>query len=124
MAKKILIVENEESIRILISTILGNLDDYRITCARDGEEGMRVAREGNPDIILLDNRLPGISGLEVCGLMKLDPAMSGTKILILSCQGQNFDWQQAQKMGADGYLTKPFSTTVLLEKVAELTRNN
>lgn len=124
MAKKILIVEDEESIRMLISTILGNMDDCIITCASDGEEGMRVAREGNPDVILLDNRLPGISGLEVCGSLKLDPAMSRTKIVILSCQGQNFDWQKAKEMGADGYITKPFSPTFLVEKVAEFLGNN
>ncbi len=123
--KKILIVEDEDSIRALLSTILGNHEDYSVFCARDGEEGIKAARENNPDMILLDNRMPGISGLEVCGLLKSAPATSHIKVLILSCQGQNFDWQKAREMGADGYLTKPFSSTaVLLEKVEEFLGNN
>lgn len=123
MTKKILIVEDEDSIRLLLSTILGNLEGYRIICARDGEEGLRLVRSDNPDVILLDNRLPGISGFEVCSSIKADPATSHTKVLMLSCQGQNFDWQRAREMGADGYITKPFNSTALVEKVEELAGN-
>lgn len=123
MSKKILIVEDEDSIRLLLSTILGSLEGYSIICARDGEEGLRLVRSDNPDIILLDNRLPGISGFDVCSSVKLDPATSHAKVLMLSCQGQNFDWQRAREMGADGYITKPFNSTVLVEKVEELAGN-
>lgn len=124
MTRKMLIVDDEAPILTLLSTIFGHTDDYTILRARDGEEALKAARADNPDIILLDNRLPGISGLEVCGIVKSDPAMSHIKVLILSCQGQNFDWQKAREIGADGYITKPFSTNVLVEKVAELLGNN
>ncbi|MDO8715478.1 MAG: response regulator [Dehalococcoidales bacterium] len=124
MTRKMLIVDDEESILTLLATIFGHTDDYTILCARDGEEALKVARADNPDIILLDNRLPGISGLEVCGTVKSDPTMSHIKVLILSCQGQNFDWQKAREMGADSYITKPFSSTALVKKVAELLGNN
>ena len=124
MTRKMLIVDDEESILTLLSTIFGHTGDYTILCARDGEEALKVARADNPDIILLDNRLPGISGLEVCGKVKSDPTMSHIKVLILSCQGQNFDWQKARELGADSYITKPFSSSLLVEKVAELLGNN
>ena len=124
MTRKMLIVDDESSILTLLATIFGHSDDYTILCARNGEEALKVARADNPDIILLDNRLPGISGLDVCGKVKSDPTMSHVKVLILSCQGQNFDWQKAREMGADGYITKPFSSSVLVEKVAELLGKN
>ena len=124
MTRKMLIVDDEESILTLLATIFGHTDDYTILCARDGEEALKMAQADNPDIILLDNRLPGISGLEVCGRVKSDPTMSHTKVLILSCQGQNFDWQKAREMGADSYITKPFNSSLLVEKVAKLLGNN
>ena len=124
MTRKMLIVDDEESILTLLSAIFSHIDDYTILCARDGEEALKVVRADNPDIILLDNRLPGISGLDVCGKVKSDPATSHAKILILSCQGQNFDWQKARELGADGYISKPFNSTALVDKVAELLGNN
>ena len=124
MTRKMLIVDDEESILKLLVTIFGPTNDYTIFCARDGETALKAARADNPDIMLLDNRLPGISGLEVCGKVKSDPTMSLIKVLILSCQGQNFDWQKAREMGADSYITKPFNSSLLVEKVAELLGNN
>lgn len=124
MTKKILIVEDKEDILELLSAIFDDPGDYQILCARDGEEALRIARVDNPDIILLDIQLPKISGYEVCKSVKSDPAMSHTKVLVLSGMAQNSDRQKAQEVGADGYVTKPFSSIALVEKVEELLRSD
>ena len=124
MTKKILIVEDEEDILALLFAIFGDLEDYRVLCARDGEEALRIARADNPDIILLDIQLPKMNGHEVCKSVKSNSAMSHTKVLMLSGMVQNSDRQKAQEVGADGYITKPFSSIALVEKVEELLRSN
>jgi len=124
VTKKILIVEDEEDIMILLSAIFGDLEDYEVLCARDGEEALRVARVDNPDIILLDILLPKLNGYKVCKLIKSDLAMSHTKVLMLSGMTQKSELLKAQEAGADGYIAKPFSSTALVEKVEELLRRN
>jgi len=124
VTKKILIVEDEEDIMILLSAIFGDLEDYEVLCARDGEEALRVARVDNPDIILLDILLPKLNGYKVCKLIKSDLAMSHTKVLMLSGMTQKSELLKAQEAGADGYIAKPFSSTALVEKVEELLRSN
>ena len=122
MTKKILIVEDEETILELLSEIFGDLADCRVLCARDGEEALRIARGDNPDIILLDVRLPKIDGHEVCKSVKSDPATSHTKVLMISGMVQDSDWQKAQEVGADAFIAKPFDSIALVEKVEELLR--
>ena len=124
MTKKILIAEDEEDIFELLSAIFGDLGDYEILCARDGEETLRIARVDNPDIILLDIQLPKLNGYEVCKLVKSDPIMSQTKVLMISGMAQNSDWHKAQEVGADGYIIKPFGSIELVEKVEELLMSN
>lgn len=97
---------------------------YRIACTRDGEEALRIAREDNPDIILLDAQLPKINGYEVCKSVKSGPAMSHVKVLMLSGMTQNSDWHKAKEAGADAYIAKPFSSIELVEKVEELLRSS
>jgi DNA-binding response OmpR family regulator len=124
MTKKILIVEDEEDIVELLSAIFDDIGDYEVLSAGDGEEALRIAQVDNPDIILLDIQLPKLNGYKVCGLIKSDPAMSHTKVLMLSGIVQNSDWLRAREAGADGYIAKPFSSTALVEKVEELLRSN
>lgn len=119
MTKKILIVEDEEKILIMLLTLF-KLEDYEVLCARDGEDALRIVREDNPDLILLDVRIPKIDGYEVCRSVKSEPALSHIKVLMLSGLVQNYDLRKAQEVGADAYVTKPFVTTVLLEKIEEL----
>jgi DNA-binding response OmpR family regulator len=122
--KKILIVEDEEDIIELLSVIFDDPGGYRVLYARDGEEALRIAQLNNPDIILLDILLPKSNGYQVCKSIKSDPAMSHTKIIMLSGLTQNSDRLIAQEAGADGYIVKPFSSTALVEKVEELLRSN
>ncbi len=124
MTKKILLVEDEEDILELLSAIFDDLRDYGILWARDGEEALRIARAEHPDIILLDIQLPKLNGYEVCKSVKSDPAMSHTKVLILSGMAQNSDRLKAQEVGADGYIAKPFSSIALVEKVEALLGSN
>ena len=123
MTKKILIVEDEEAILELLSEIFSDLGDCRVLCARDGEEALRIARRDNPDIVLLDIRLPRMNGHEVCKSVKSDPAMSHTKVLMISGMVQDSDWQKAQEVGADAFIAKPFDSIALVEKVEELLRS-
>ena len=123
MAKKVLVVEDEESIIKLCTTIF-QLEDYTVLCARDGEEALRITRENIPDIMVLDIQIPKMNGNEVCKSVKSDPIMSHTKILVLSGMVQNSDLQQAREAGADAYMTKPFSSTAIVEKVEELLKSN
>ncbi len=118
---KVLIVDDEEPILSLLSVIISSMPEYTIVLARDGQEAIDTARVEKPDIMLLDNRMPGMSGLEVCQSIKSDPLLAQTRILMLSCQGHNFDWKLAQKLGAEAYITKPFDTAVLIDKVKEMT---
>lgn len=124
VTKKILIVEDEEDVFELLSEIFDDFRDYGIFCARDGEEALRIVQVDNPDIILLDIQLPKLNGYEVCKSIKSDPTMSHTKVLMLSGMAQNSDRQKSQEAGADGFITKPFSSTELVGKVEELLRNN
>ena len=123
MSETILIVEDEEDVLELLSTIL-RLEGYKVRGAKDGEEALSIARVDNPNMILLDIQLPKLNGYEVCRSVKLDPAMSHTKVLMMSGMTQNFDRMKAQEAGADDYITKPFSSFVLLEKVEDLLRRS
>jgi two-component system alkaline phosphatase synthesis response regulator PhoP len=123
MPNRILIVEDEDDILELLCAIFDELGYYRIFCANDGEEALRIARMDNPDIIILDIQLPKINGYEVCKLIKSDPATSHTKVLILSGMAQNSDWLRAREAAADDYITKPFSSIALVERVESLLRN-
>jgi two-component system alkaline phosphatase synthesis response regulator PhoP len=121
---KILIVEDEEDIIELLSAIFGDLGDYEVLYARDGEEALRIARADNPDIILLDVQLPKLNGYKVCKSIKSDLAMSHIKVLMLSGMAQISDWLKAKEVGADGYIAKPFSSTALVEKIEEIIGSN
>jgi two-component system alkaline phosphatase synthesis response regulator PhoP len=123
VTKKILIVEDDENILELLLAIFDDHINYESLYARDGEEALRIAQVENPDIILLDIHLPKSNGYEVCKSIKSDLAISNIKILMLSGMTQNSDWQKAQEVGADGYITKPFNSTELVEKVEELLRS-
>jgi DNA-binding response OmpR family regulator len=118
-----LIVEDEEDIVILLDAIFGDLVNYEILYAKDGQEAINRALVDNPDIILLDIQLPSLNGYEVCRLLKSNPNLSHIKVLMLSGMTQNNDWLKAQEAGADDFITKPFHSITLLKKVEELLRS-
>lgn len=118
--KRILITEDQPDIRKLIHMTL-EFEDYEIREAPDGVEGLRVAKEFQPDLMLLDVMMPGeLDGLQVCRHVKADPAQRHIKVVILSARGQVADRQAGKEAGADGYLIKPFSPLELIETLENM----
>jgi len=123
MVNKMLIVEDEEAILTLLSTLFGFFEKYEITLARDGEEAFKLIRKDIPDIILLDIQLPKMDGYELCKTIKSDPATSKIKVLMLTGLAQYQNLQKAFEVGANACITKPFSVSLIVDKVEELLKN-
>ncbi len=115
--KKILIVDDEEKVRKLVEVTL-SIGTFEILHASSGEEGLKIAREAMPDIILLDIMMPGkLDGFDVCGLLKKDPDTRDTYIVMLTAKGQQADKKKGLALGADDYFVKPFSPMELIDKI-------
>ncbi len=113
--KKILIVEDHADIRRLIRMTL-EFEDYAIFEAEDGEQGIRIAKEVQPDLVLLDVMMPGsLNGLQVCRLLKSRP--NPPRILLLTARGRSEDFEAGLHAGSDAYLVKPFSPLQLMETI-------
>jgi len=123
-SKKILVVEDEDDIVELLYAIFDDLDGYKTLYSRDAEKALSIARADNPDIIVLDIHLPKLNGYELCKSIKSDTAMSHTKIIMLSGMTQNSDRLRAQEAGADDYITKPFTSAALVEKIDTLLKSD
>jgi two-component system alkaline phosphatase synthesis response regulator PhoP len=122
MAKEhIIVVEDEEDILELLKYNLAR-EGYRVTALTSGEECIQVARSSVPDLILLDLMLPGIDGLEVCRLLKQATMTRQVPIIMLTAKGEEADVVTGLEMGADDYITKPFSPRVLLARVRAVLR--
>ena len=117
MAKKILIVEDDKFLRDLISQKLTK-EGYDVDEAVDGEEGVKMIKEVNPDLVLLDLILPGIDGFEVLVKMKENSSISSTPVIILSNLGQKEDVEKGLKLGAVDYLIKAhFTPGEIIDKI-------
>jgi len=117
MAKTILIIEDDKFLRELIAQKLSK-EDYGVSEAIDGEEGLSKVKEEKPDLILLDLILPGIDGFEVLSQIKKDPALSLIPVIILSNLGQKEDVEKGRKLGAVDYLIKAhFTPGEIIEKI-------
>ena len=119
----ILIVEDEKDIQELVRYNLSK-EGYRVTCANSGEEGLKTAQSLRPDLVILDLMLPGLDGLEVCRQMKKDPTTAQTPIVMLTAKGDESDIVAGLEMGADDYVTKPFSLKVFTSRVKAVLRRN
>jgi len=117
--EKILIIEDEESILMALTDDLG-LEGYEVTSARDGLRGLSMAKEKAHDLIILDIMLPKMDGFEVC--KQLRQAGVGTPILMLTAKSQEIDKVLGLELGADDYVTKPFSPRELLARVKAILR--
>jgi len=114
MAETILLVEDDPSILRGLQMNLG-LEGFRVITARDGEEGLRFARQHRPDLIVLDMMLPKLSGIQVIQALRADDP--DTPILVLSAKDQESDKVLGLSMGADDYLSKPFGVAELLARI-------
>lgn len=116
---KILIIEDEESILMPLEDNL-KLEGYEVSCARDGLEGLAMAAKHPFDIIVLDIMLPKMDGFEVCKRLRQDRVM--TPILMLTAKSQEVDKVLGLELGADDYVTKPFSSRELLARIKAILR--
>jgi two-component system, OmpR family, alkaline phosphatase synthesis response regulator PhoP len=122
MAKEhILVIEDEEDIQELVRYNLAK-EGYRVALIASGEEGFKAAKASNPDLIVLDLMLPGLDGLEICRLLKADPRTSHTPIVMLTAKGEEADIVTGLELGADDYITKPFSPKVLVARLRAVLR--
>jgi len=123
MAKEhILVIEDEEDLLALVHFNLSR-QGYRVSAAQSGEEGLELARQ-RPDLVLLDLMLPGVDGLEVCRRLRQDEVTRGLPIVMMSARGEEADVVRGLELGADDYLTKPFSIRILLARVAAVLRRH
>ncbi len=111
---KILIVDDEEDIVESLSFML-QTQGYETICAYDGEEGLKLAKEENPDLIMLDVMMPKINGYKICRLLKYDAKYKNIPIIMLTARSQESDKAIGEETGADEYITKPFEFNEVLE---------
>lgn len=119
--KTVLVVEDEEDILALLHFNLIKAG-YNAECAAHGEEALQVVAAKKPDLILLDLMLPGIDGLEICRRLRADEKTSEIPIIMLTACGEEADVVIGLELGADDYVTKPFSIKVLLARVQTILR--
>ncbi|HPF13053.1 MAG: response regulator transcription factor [Planctomycetes bacterium] len=117
----ILIIEDDADIVELLQYNLTK-EGFRVRVARDGDSGLHEARRYRPDLILLDLMLPGVDGLEVCRRLKRDSDLSSTPVLMVTAKAEESDVVSGLEMGADDYLSKPFSPRELLARVRAVLR--
>ena len=115
---KILIVDDEPHLRMLIHQSLEELEDegVELLTAGDGEQALETIRDEKPELVFLDVMMPKKNGFDVCHTVKNDLGLAKTCVILLTAKGQEFDRQRGQEVGADLYMTKPFDPDALLEK--------
>lgn len=118
---RILIVDDEKDLVDLLSYNLEK-EGYAVLRAYDGEEALKILRSRKPDLILLDLMLPGIQGMEICKIVRKTPETAGLPIIMLTARGEEVDRIVGLEMGADDYVTKPFSVRELLARVRAVLR--
>ncbi len=119
--KKILIADDEPDILEIIQYNLEN-EGYEVATARNGNDALDLAKRFNPDLIILDIMMPGKTGIEVCNLLRMQPAFNRTLIIFLTALSDEGTEIKGLETGADDYLTKPISPKVLVSKVNALFR--
>ena len=117
----ILIVEDELDIQEMLTYNLRQ-EGYRVFCSSTGEEGLDKIKNKHPHLVLLDLMLPGINGLEVCRRVRKDSELDDVRILMLTAKGEEADIVSGLELGADDYITKPFSNRILLARIHTLLR--
>ena len=120
---RILVIEDEPDIQQILEYNLRE-KGHKVFIAGKGEEGLRLAREKRPDLVLLDLMLPDIPGTEICKTLKSDPATKGVQVVMLTAKGEEIDRVVGFELGADDYVVKPFSVRELLLRVQAILRRS
>ncbi len=116
---KIVIAEDEPDIRELIAFTL-RFAGYEVITGNNGEEGYLLAQQEHPDLVMLDVRMPKLTGYEACKRIKADPELASIPVLFLSAKGQENEIEQGLAAGAEDYLLKPFAPDQLVERVKQV----
>jgi two-component system phosphate regulon response regulator PhoB len=119
--KHVLIIEDDKDIVELVRYNLEK-EDFRVTAVQDGLNGLAQVKKSPPDLLLLDLMLPKLSGLEICKEIRRDPSLNRLPILMLTARGEEADRVVGLELGADDYVTKPFSPRELVARVKALLR--
>ena len=119
MSRKILIADDEPNILISLEFLMKR-EGYAVTVARDGQEALDAVARERPDLVLLDVMMPKKTGFDVCQALRADDRNRDIRIVLLTAKGRDTDVAKGTALGADAYMTKPFSTKELVAKVREL----
>ena len=119
MAKKILIADDEPNIVTALEFLLQR-GGYEVLIARNGDEALKTLESARPDLVLLDIMMPVKSGYEICKRIRERPEWAHIKVVMLSAKGRDAEVNKGMAMGADLYVTKPFSTRELMEQIRRL----
>lgn len=119
MPKKILIVDDEPNI-VLSLEFLMKREGFEVQRAGDGEQALEMLAADPPDLMILDVMMPRKNGFEVCSEVRADPGLKNLPILMLSAKGREAEMNKGLALGADAYITKPFSTHELVDQVNRL----
>ncbi len=119
---KVLIVDDEPYIRLLLEQTLEELEDegVELITADNGETALDIIRNETPEIVFLDVMMPKMNGFDVCNMVKNELGIDGVYIVLLTAKGQEFDKQKGMDVGADIYMTKPFNPDEVLEKARSI----
>ncbi|MGB5497860.1 MAG: response regulator [Maribacter sp.] len=122
MNKKLLIVDDEPHIRMLIEQTLEDLEDegVELLLAENGEQALQIIEKEKPNLVFLDVMMPKMNGMEVCQKVKKELNLSEVYIILLTAKGQEVDRQKGLDMGADRYMTKPFDPDEMLAIAEEI----
>ncbi len=116
---KILIAEDEPDIRDLVAFTL-RFAGHEVVTATNGEEAVQVAKKESPDLIILDVRMPRMTGYDACRAIKSDPVLNAVPVIFLSAKGQESEIQDGMNAGAEEYLLKPFAPDQLTDRVRSI----
>lgn len=119
MANKILVVDDEPNI-VLSLEFLMKQAGFQVRTASDGEAALTAVAAEQPDLVLLDVMMPRKNGYEVCQAIRANPDWKGVRIIMLTAKGREVEREKGLALGADDYITKPFSTQEVVERVREL----
>ena len=119
MTKSVLVVDDEPNIVLSLEYLMKRLG-YEVYLARDGEEALTIIEQKAPDLVLLDVMIPKRDGYDVCQATRSNPALDKVRIVMVTAKGREVEIEKGLALGADAYLTKPFSTRELADTVQNL----
>lgn len=119
MPKSILVVDDEPSILLSLQYLMTKMG-YEVRTASDGDAALQEVENAPPNLILLDVNMPKCNGFEVCETIRANPAWSQVRIVMITAKGRDIEKEQGLALGADDYITKPFSNQKVLAKVKDI----